>query len=523
MQTDEKIKPNESILQVQAPKRQGTWYFVTNQLNLMYMLAAGMIMPPKGFGKKYYEDSLNVVPGWIPLFAGAVPKRVLDAVVKESTNLRPVMVALDLASLKGRARAVSINGKIRDIQLPEDLTSLHSSILVPAPLPTSFIESICFSSKEDKTTAEQDAKDYANVPLSNFKRSIQKRLFRQTSQVDLFNQVNFSEKLNVSMDNFLAAGGMMAMLLNCGNMGDYSTIACKRAFDGVSGEGNSILDGTVVQGLDFWMRNTIGPTPTSMSNDFFWGVVNQIVQVDMGMESQFRLKDIVLEYIKNYKEKTDVKYQEALSELISDLSALDQFGAKNTTELLESHPRAVRRALILFFLRNRCAELIDFSHPLLTELDYIAAALLFAAREKWIGLPLEIREHPGLDQAVSHRMAAMAHKVLKTDMNLGPPPPRCIPLRELLAPDPKGWTKRQADAALCLAQGMKWPCINTRIRIGKGEYNLTVDAGGINIYFPGEIKAVDTEIETEKFYKMMAEIRFIDYKNERKARKILSN
>ena len=523
MQTDEKKEAYESIFQVQAPERQSTWYFVTNQLNLMYMLAAGMIMPPRGFGKKYYEDSLNVVPGWIPLFAGTVPKRVLDTVVKESTNLRPVIVALDLSSLKGRARAVSMNGKIRDIQLPEDLTSLHSSIFVPAPLPTSFIESICFSSKEDKTASEQDATDYANVPLGHFKRGVQKRLFGRAGQVYWSIQENFSEKLNVSMDSFLAAGGMVAMLLNCGNMGDFATLACQIAFDGLSGDGNSILDGTVVQGLDYWMRHGIEPTSNTMSNDLYWGIVNQIVQVDMSAESQLTFKDVLLDFLKEFKEKSDIKYREALFELISDLSALDQFSAKNTTELLESHPREVRRALILFFLRNRCADLIDFSHPLLTEHDYIAAALLFAAREKWIGMPLHMRDHPGLDQAVSHRMAAMAHRVLKTDMNLGSPPPRCLPLRELLTPGPKGWTKMQEDTALCLARDMKWPCISTRIRIGRGEYTFTVDAGGINIYFPGEIRAVGTEIEKEQFFKMMADKRFIDRKNEKQARKILTN
>jgi hypothetical protein len=523
MPTDEKKQPNESILQVQAPKRQGTWYFVTNQLNLMYMLAAGMIMPPKGFGKKYYEDSLNVVPGWIPLFAGTVPRRMLDTVVKENANLRPVIVALDLSSLKGPARAVSMNGKIRDIQLPEDLTALHSSILVPAPLPTTFIESICFSSKEDKTASEQDATDYANVPLGHFKRGIQKRLFGRAGRMDWPIQQNFSEKQNVSMDTFLAAGGMMAMLLNCGNMGDFATLACQTAFDGVSGDGNSILDGTVVQGLGYWMRYGIGPTSKTMSNDLYWGIVNQIVQLDMGMGYQLPFKEAVLDFLNKFKEKSDPKYREVLSELISDLSELEQFGAKNATELLESHPREVRRAFILFFLRNRCADLIDFSHPLLTERDYIAAALLFAAREKWIGLPLHMRGQPGLDQAVSHRMAAMAHQVTKTDMNLGPPPPRCLPLRELLSPGPEGWTKMQADAALCLTRDMKWPCISTRIRIGRGEYAFTVDAGGINIYFPGEIRAVDTEIEKEKFFKLMADKRFIDQKNEKKARKFLPN
>ena len=81
----------------------------------------------------------------------------------------------------------------------------------------------------------------------------------------------------------------------------------------------------------------------------------------------------------------------------------------------------------------------------------------------------------------------------------------------------------QADAALCLTRDMKWPCISTRIRIGRGEYAFTVDAGGINIYFPGEIRAVDTEIEKEKFFKLMADKRFIDQKNEKKARKFLPN
>jgi len=523
MQTDKEKQPNESILRIQTPKRQGTWYFVTNQLNLMYMLAAGMLMPPNGFGKKHYNDTLNVVPGWIPLFAGTIPRCVLDDVVKESANLRSVVIALDLSSIEGSARAVSMNGKISDIEMPEDLTALHSMIFVPAPLPTVFIESIFFSSKEDKTTCEQDAKDYANVPLGQFKRSIKKRLFGHVGRVDWPNHEKFSGKLNVSMDSFLASGGIMAMLLNCGNMGDFATLACKTAFDGVSGDDNSILDGTVVQGLDYWRRYATGPTSGTMSNNLYWGVLNQIVQLDMEMGSQLTFKEAVLNFLKKFKEKSDAKYHEALSELLSDLRALDQFGAKNTTDLLKSHPREVRRAFILFFLRDRCADLIDFSHPLLTERDYIAAAMLFAAREKWIGLPLRLRDHTGLDQAVSYRMAAMAHQVMKTGLNIGPPPPRCLPLRELLAPGPKGWTKLQANGALSLARDMKLPCIKTRVRIGRGEYTLTVDAGGINIYFPGEIKAVETEIEKEKLFKMLEDKRFIDKKHDKKVRKLFHN
>jgi hypothetical protein len=521
MQPEDIKKNNELILQVQAPERQKTWYFVTNQLNLMYMLAAGMIMPPMGFRNKYYEDSLNMVPGWIPLFARTVPKQVTDAVVKESSNLRPVIVALDLSSLQGSAMALWTNGDTRDIHLPDDLTSIHPCIFIPAPLPTAFIESVCFSSQEDKKAFEQDAADYANVPMDHFKRHVQKRLFSRTGHVKLPDKKNFSEKFNVSMEPFLAGGAMMAMLLNCGNMGDFSTLACRTAFDGDLSDDNPILDGTIVKGLDDWMRHGSVPVFETMSNDLYWGIIDQIVHSDMGMTSQLTIKDVVLDFLRNFKEKSDIKHLEAISDLISDLTALDQFGDKNITKLLETHPREVRRSLILFFLRKRCADLIDFSHPLLTERDYVAASLLFAAREKWIGLPLYMRDCPGLDQSVSHRMAARAHLVLETGMGLGSSPPRCQPLRELLTPGPKGWTKNQTEAALCLAREMKWPCISTRIRIGKGEYAFTVESGGMNIYFPGEIKTVDVDVDKEIFFKMMGDRRFIDKKAETKSRKLL--
>ena len=44
---------------------------VTNHLNLMYILAAGLVMPPAGFGDKYYRDTLECFPGWIPLCSSA--------------------------------------------------------------------------------------------------------------------------------------------------------------------------------------------------------------------------------------------------------------------------------------------------------------------------------------------------------------------------------------------------------------------------------------------------------------------
>lgn len=523
MPKQETVESSGSVLQIQTPKKQFTWYFVTNQLNLIYMLAAGMIMAPRGFGEKYYGDSLNVKPGWIPIFSKTVPREALNTAVKESRTLTPVIVALNLSSLKGGARAVSLNGKVSDIRLPEELTLLHPCIFVPAPLPTEFIECIHFANIEEKKAFEQEATNYKNLPIGHWKRKIRKQLFSKPSHGHWPEYDGFPDTLNIRMDNYQAAGGIMAMLLNCGNLGGFSMLACQTAFDGAPSDKKPRLEGTILEGLEQWMRDGVKPPSNSVLNDLYWGIVDQIVQNDLNTNHSTSLEDSLLNFLERFKENTETKYAKALSELILDLKELVQFGSKNTSELLESHSREVRRALILFFLHKRCLDLIKFPHPLLTERDYIAAALLFAAREKWIGMPLELRDFPGADGAISHRMAAMAHKILKTDLDLGPPPPRCRPLRELLKPKTDEWTKKQEAAALYLARSMKWPCIKTRIRIGKGDYKLRIDSGGINIEFPGEVRAVDTKIEEEKFFKMMEAKRFIDKKMEVKARKFLAS
>ena len=207
-----------------------------------------------GFREKIYEDSLSTVPGWIPLFAGTVPKKVIDRVVKEADTLRPVIVALNLSSIEGQGRSVSVSNRVKDIRLPDELTAVHSNIFIPAPLPTSFIECVHFSSNEDKKGCEQDAKDYANVPLRKFKRCIKSNFWASEDQLELSPQEYFSGNQNVSMDKFLAVGGMLAMLLNCGDLGELAIRACQSAFEGTSTDKDFDWGNTVVQGVGDWIR-----------------------------------------------------------------------------------------------------------------------------------------------------------------------------------------------------------------------------------------------------------------------------
>ena len=150
---------------------------VTNHLNLMYMLAAGLVMPPAGFGDKYYRDSLECCPGWIPLFIDKAPREAIDSATSEAGHLKPVIVGIDLSGLSGRVMAVADDG-VREFDFPDRFTGGERVLLVPAPLPVSWIASITFRSVGDKRACEADAKDFGNVPLEDFKpRRFNKALF----------------------------------------------------------------------------------------------------------------------------------------------------------------------------------------------------------------------------------------------------------------------------------------------------------------------------------------------------------
>ena len=76
---------------------------VTNHLNLLYMLAAGLVLPRSGFGDKYYRDTLESCPGWIPLFTGRPGRAAVDHSIAEAAHLRPCQAVVSLRDCRGRS------------------------------------------------------------------------------------------------------------------------------------------------------------------------------------------------------------------------------------------------------------------------------------------------------------------------------------------------------------------------------------------------------------------------------------
>ena len=526
-------KPPEPVKREKPPKPASApdlGLLVTNHLNLLYMLAAGIVMPPSGFGDKYYQDTLACFPGWIPLFLGkAVPADAVKLCTGEAEHLRPVVVHMDLTGLSGTMAAFGTEGP-RELRFPDELDGSESILLIPAPLPTSRVTHIAFPSPGDKRAVETEALDFANVPLHDFKRKTMKTLFSKPSDKPWPPTQGPVERA-VPLQAPLAGGGIMAMLFHFAHHGDLSAAACRSAFD----PGDDLappVDEPILAGLRAWMRAGSASSPAAdtaadpggshrLRNAFqdvlLWGAVDRLLdQKNAGPTTS--AEEVLLDYLDAETPKFDARLQAGAKKLHDTLVSLTGLADATSSELFDRHETPLARAMILFFLRDRCTELLEFRSDQLREPDWLTAAILFGAREGWVGLPLPLRAVPGLADAASHRMAQMAHRIAGTDLDLGTPPARARPLRELFG-DGRTWGAKENAAATELAQASKWDCVRTRINLGQGEYKLTVHGSSVHIELSGK-PGLDTRVDPERFFHCLAETR-VGTNVEEKVRKTL--
>ena len=502
---------------------------VTNHLNLMYMLAAGLVMPPAGFGDKYYRDTLECFPGWVPLFIGKVPSEAIESTTKEAGHLKPVIVQFRLSGLSGRVVALADDG-VGELDFPDRFTGTERVLLVPAPLPVSRIASITFRSVGDKRACEADAKDFGNVPLEDFKpRRFGKALFARAPSAQWPPAAGPAERA-VPLQHPLAAGGVMAMLLRFANLGEQAVRACRVAFDPDDGAPRPAEDHPILAGLGSWIeegaaslpefpdseRDRVGLQNASQAR-LFWEAVERLVAWrDAGRTGS--AEHVLIDHLAAAADGLDPRLQGGVRKLHGTLESLTGLADATAGELFERHDTPLAHAMTLFFLRRDCADLHDYASDRLSEPDRLAAAILFGVRDGWLSLPLRLRGGRELSDAVSHRMARLSHRIAGTGLELGEAPPRVRPLRELFG-DGSTWRSREKSAAQALAKARKWDCVHTRISLGAGEYRLVVKAGSTYIEVPGEPR-ISPEVDRERFFESLAGAR-LDYATEAKIRKAL--
>ena len=505
-------------------------FLATNHLNLEYMLAAGLIMPPSGFAGKHYQDTLADFPGWIPLFPYNIAAGALECSVAEESYLIPCIAQVRMDLVRGHAMVLR-GGALEEIDFPDNVHRTDAAYLFPAPFPVHWIQRILFRTQTEKKAFDASARELRNVPFKAFERKVDKKRFGGGGG-NAWPPRSKVPEIKARLAEPQAAAGIAAMLMHVANQGDRSVRASRIAFDPSEDESAS-LQIPILENLASWQRDgrsDVAGSTRELSSDgaavnaaqaqIFWGAANRLASWNASRAPGAAV-DVVHGCLVEGAQDLPGPLKRMFLDFASALRSFAGFGNLTVSQVLEQFPTPFSRAIALFFHLETCADLLEFEDPLLQETDRIVTAVLFGARQGWQDLPLDLREVPdGLDQAVTHRMAAMAHRLAGTGIDLGDPPPRCRPLRELFTPEAK-WRAQQRRAALLLARKSGWDCIETVVRLGGGTYELRIGRGGLQIAFKGEPKAVGVEVHPERFFNCLSHAR-IERKLDAEVRKRLA-
>lgn len=482
------------------------WHLVTNHQNMLYMLAAGMVMGPAGFRGKHYSDPLSVYPGWIPLFRDKVkiPAGALNHATSERKHLLPCIASFDLSDLSGPVQMLSRDGRMRNVASPAARKRKDDiAILVRAPLPPTLLLSITFRSPEDRQVFESTANDVSNVDLSYHRVEIAESFFSTDTEVAWPVGQRQGQLLMDGGDNFpafgQALGGAFAMLYHIANRSDLGLAAFKFVTGSASDKDNDLAQSDpILAELPYWMDGGEISGQADTRARLFWGVIQSLIAAQTQKSSQMPI-DAVLAYLENQLNLLrEMEFRPRLEQLITDMRSCLGLGGGTVTELLERHKGSLSRSLLLFCLREHCTDLLEFSHPLLNDVEYILAGILFGVRDSWLQLPRELRD-PDLSSYVAYRMAYAEHRkqgdILELDSPLRPQP-----LREFFTSRSGEWSDKQNDTALELAIKCNWKdCIQTRITLAEGDYPERFERTGMQVVLPCKVTNLTEEVDKSIF------------------------
>lgn len=481
------------------------WHLVTNHQNMLYMLAADMVMGPAGFRGKHYSDSLDLYPGWIPLFRDKVkiPAETVKHATVERKHLLPCIASFDLSDLSGPVQMLSRNGHRRNIASPTERRRKDDiAILIRAPLPTTLLSSINFRSSDDKQAFERAANDVSNVDLMSRQLVVSESLFDTDTDVGLPSRQPQELLPGDRDDDFRALGqalgGSLAMLYHIANRSDLGLAVFRLVTGSTCEEDDDLIQSDpILAELPSWISRGKLSGQTDTRARLFWGVVQSLISAQMQERPQTPI-DVALAHLENQLDiLQEIEFRPRLERLITDMRGCVGLGGGTITELLDRHKGSLSRPLLLFCLRETCTDLLEFSHPLLNDTEYILSGILFGVRDTWLRFPKELR-HPNVSAYIAYRMVDAEHRKQDDDLAIDEPP-RPHPLRELFTSPGGEWSSIKKDVAVELAIKCYWnDCIQTRITLGDGNLPESFELKGLQVILPGRVTTV-TEVNEAKF------------------------
>ena len=488
------------------------WHLVTNHQNMLYMLAAGMVMGPAGFRGKHYSDPLSVYPGWIPLFRDKVkiPADALKHATSERKHLLPCIASFDLSDLSGPVRILSRDGGMRDVASPPARKRKDDIVLlVRAPLTPTLLLSINFCSSEDRQAFESAANDVSNVDLFPYRVEIAEALFSSDTEVAWPAEQPQEQLIEYGSDNLpafgQALGGLLAMLYHTANRSDLGLAAFRLVTGAACDRDNDLVQSDpILAELPDWIDGGEISGQADTRARIFWGVIESLCSAQ-AQESPQTPIDVALSYLESELDLLqEMEFRPRLERLVSDMRGFLGLGGGTITELLERHKGSLSRPLILFCLREHCTDLLEFSHPLLNDAEYILAGILFGVRDSWLQLPNELRNQD-LSAYVSFRMADAEHRKQGKSLAISPPL-RPKPLRELFTSPGGEWSGMKRDVAAELASKCNWnDCFQTRIILAESDLPESFERKGLQVVLPGRVKTVTEEVDETRILQRLGQ------------------
>jgi hypothetical protein len=488
-----------------------TWFLATNHLNAAYMLSAGLLMGPAGFGEKYYSDPAGVFRGWLPLFRNGVPSAALDETFRENPRLlRRCIAEVDITQLSGRAVQVTCDGEVQFISLPATIASNVAALLVPAPLPLTLLTRLNFFSEDDRKQFDGIARNDPTIDLSSIQVQVAGQLLPEPPQMTWPPGRDVSVFANEEDDKppvrGQAIGGVLAMLYHLANRSDLMSAAYRIvANDSTEADESAIKGDAVLRELPRWVDSGAPSMDAPPNARLYWGAVQALIEAH-SRKAPYSAVDTTLEFLdiqlKDKRNPEDLRSR--LDKLMKAMKATLGMAKGTISDLFRQHPGSLSRPLLLLCLRERCRDLLEFSHPDLKDEELVLAAILFSIREGgWRKLPRELRRPDALARHAMHRMFAIEQS---GHMALRVPPTRAKPLRELIASDDAARTELKNDAFLDFAHREGWSdCVVTRVQFPTGKYSLNISDTGIEIEFRGLFENARTEVDNGSLLKRIAQ------------------
>ena len=488
-----------------------SWFLTTNHLNLLYMLAAGMVMGPAGFAGKHYRDPSSGLSGLIPIFHEGVPELAIQQAASEQKHLRPCIAELDLTGLSGQVRLVTRNGEISTGTLPLSIDSEIGALLLRAPLPMTLVKRLLFRSPADRKEFETSARSFANIDLSDLSIEVAEQRFSSVQPMLSPLPETPDDTAQGAVDRAPARGdaigGSLAMLYQLANRSDL----CCSVYRMASGAGDAddcsvVQRDPVLAGLMPWIESGALRPESSVQARLFWGAIQALVDARL-RRSKEKPVDIVLGFLDDQLSSLqEAGYRSRLERLIADMRSTFGLGGGTISQLFEHHKGTLSRPLLLFCLRERCVDLLEFSHPDLSDEELVLAAIMFGVRDGWIGLPVELRAAKGLSRFVEHRMFVAEWSQYDIRLSLDIASPRPIPLRELFMTGKSTWSEERNASLAKLTSRLGWhECITSRIRLSQGQYRLNITADGVEVVVRGDIRPPVVDIDRDGLLKRISQ------------------